>query len=211
MAAATSFFGARATPARGTSLLLAPLLSRCVPRGGCTASWRRGCWDCARPRGISLYSHSRSWRRGGRRGRNRDTCRAPGSPRLGLGVAGWLRARWRLPIALVRSKRGAGGVTMVGACRGKAEERGGERWGMTGGGRLSAARGGSAGRGRAARLAGGPSAVLGRGERLLGRAVERRRGRVLGRRPCLGQKLFSNSSSPCYVFSYFLIIILSTP
>ena len=30
--------------------------------------------------------------------------------------------RWRLPIALVRSKRGAGGVTMAGRVGGKAEE-----------------------------------------------------------------------------------------
>nr|AAD22171.1 unknown [Sorghum bicolor] len=45
-------------------------------------------------------------------------------PWLGFGVAGWLRTRWRLPIALVRSKRGAGGVTMAGGCRGE-ENRGG--------------------------------------------------------------------------------------
>ena len=33
-----------------------------------------------------------------------------------------MRVRWRLPIALVRSKRGAGGVTMAGRVGGKAEE-----------------------------------------------------------------------------------------
>jgi len=68
----------------------------------------------ARAREIGLYSPSRPWCRGGRRGRDQATCRAPGSPRLGFGVAGWLRVRRSLPIALVRSKRGAGGVTMAG-------------------------------------------------------------------------------------------------
>ena len=113
----------RPLPLLAPSLLAVPggwRLSRAV-----VAEWL----GRARAREAGFYSHHHPWRRGGRQGRDRDTCRVLVLSRLGLGVAGWLRTRWRLPIALVRSKRGAGGVTMAGGVGGRKQGRQGEKGG----------------------------------------------------------------------------------
>jgi hypothetical protein len=100
--------------------------------------------ESARVWGIGFYSHSRSWLAADGEGCHQVTCRVSTTARLGFGVREWLALHWRSPVRFRPVKRETGGVTMAEESGEKSRGEG-ARWGMTGGGRLSAARGGGQG------------------------------------------------------------------